>query len=90
MQLILAEFQWFSNLVTLQGAAKYGNLWDKKRISKYVQIQFWDKYMVSQQVWDLLNVTFWSSEKFESKASYVYKILTKKGVHFEFWPNKKG
>ena len=33
-------------------------------------------YRVSQQVWNLLNVTFWSEEKFASEASYVYKILT--------------
>ena len=33
-------------------------------------------YRVSQQVWEMLNVTFWSSEKFASKASYFYKILT--------------
>ena len=33
-------------------------------------------YRVSKQVWDMLNVTFWSSEKFASEASYVYKILT--------------
>ena len=39
----------------------------------------------------MLNVTFWRSEKFASKASYVYKILTLWiGVNFEFWPNKKG
>ena len=37
-------------------------------------------YRVSQQVWDMLNVPFWSSEKFASEASYVYKI----------WPIKKG
>ena len=30
-------------------------------------------YKVSQQVWDVLNVMFWSSEKFASEASYVYK-----------------
>ena len=28
---------------------------------------------VSQQVWDMLNVTFWSSEKLASEASSVYK-----------------
>ena len=33
-------------------------------------------YRVSQQVWDMLNVMFQSSEKFASEASYVYKILT--------------
>ena len=33
-------------------------------------------YRVSQQVWEMLKVTFWSSEKFASKASYFYKILT--------------
>ena len=51
MLLILAESEWFSNLVTLQDAAKYGNLWDKKRISKYVQIQLWDNnnYMVTKK-----------------------------------------
>ena len=32
-------------------------------------------YRVSQQVWDMLNVTFWSSEKFASEVSYIYKIL---------------
>ena len=37
-------------------------------------------YRVSQQVWDMLNVPFWSSEKFASEASYFYKI----------WPIKKG
>ena len=40
-------------------------------------------YRVSKQVWDILNVMFWSSEKF---ASYVYKKMThvvgtKFGIH---------
>ena len=30
-------------------------------------------YRVSQQVWDMLNVTFWSSEKFASEVRYIYK-----------------
>ena len=49
-------------------------------------------YRVSKQVWDMLNVTFWSSEKF---ASYVYKKMThvvgtKFGIHhFLSGPNSE-
>ena len=42
-------------------------------------LSIWDidaTYRVSQQVWDMLNVTFWCSENNASEASYVYKILT--------------
>ena len=33
-----------------------------------------EAYRVSQQVWDMLNVKFWNSEKFASEASSVYKM----------------
>ena len=36
-------------------------------------------YRVSQQVCNMLNVTFLSSEKFASEASYIYKKTQWKG-----------
>ena len=42
----------------------------------YLKYNFDNTMIKVQKVWDMLNVTLYSSEKFASEASYVYKILT--------------
>ena len=57
-----------------------------KQVSK-IQNIISNLYRVSQQIWNILNVTFWSSETFASEASYHCKKDKKKRWNLS---NKKG